>query len=214
MNVHTKTNKTIQAANKKRRGIILRVVLFLFICGMLWFIYTQWVIHAYKPASKATHTDVGIVLGAVLWGDTPSPALKERMDYALELYHDGRFDTFIVSGGLDRPNMRFTEAEGMANYLVDNGVPKDSILLENQATSTYENLLFSAEMMGSHADQSATIITHHYHGARSKEIAEFIGYRNPVLATTDSKVLNMAWHQLRESLAYTKWKLDELRLRL
>lgn len=194
----------------KRGSIILRVVLLLFICGLVWLSYTQWVIHSIRQPGELPHSDVGIVLGAVLWDNKPSPALKERLDHALQLYQEGKFDQFIVSGGLDHPTLTLTEAEGMANYLMDKGVPKNRIILENQATSTYENLLYSQELMSARGYTSAMIITHHYHGARSLEIAEFLGYKDPVVSTTDSQVLNMTWHQMRESLAYTKWKLDQI----
>ncbi|OPA74695.1 hypothetical protein BVG16_23340 [Paenibacillus selenitireducens] len=200
--------------SSKWGSIILRVVLLLFICGLVWLCYTQWVIHSIRNSSDLRHSDVGIVLGAVLWDNRPSPALKERLDHALQLYQDGKFDQFIVSGGLDHPKLRLTEAEGMANYLIEKGVPKDRILLENHATSTYENLLYSQEMMSEKGYSSAVIITHNYHGARSLEIAKFIGYKDPVISTTDSKVLRMAWHQMRESLAYTKWKLDQILIML
>ncbi|MNP74956.1 hypothetical protein D3C76_1719160 [compost metagenome] len=61
---------------------------------------------------------------------------------------------------------------------------------------------------------SAVIITHTYHGMRALDIAEFLDYDNPQLATTESKVLSMAYHKSREILAYSKWKLDECLLRL
>ncbi|WP_245583743.1 YdcF family protein [Paenibacillus terrigena] len=190
--------------------MIFRVMLLFVVCGLIWFVYTQWVIHNKSSGRELSHADVGIVLGAVLWDNKPSPALVERLDHALSLYQAGHFDTFIVTGGLDHPSLRLTEAQGMAAYLIERGVPSDHILLENQATSTYENLLFSREIMKDHGYKSAVIITHRYHGARSLEIANFLGYQSPVVSTTESKVLNMAWHQMRESLAYTKWKLDQL----
>jgi len=190
--------------------MIFRVVLLFVVCGLIWFVYTQWVIHNKLSNRELSHSDVGIVLGAVLWDNKPSPGLAERLDYALSLYQAGHFDSFIVTGGLDHPSLQLTEAQGMAAYLIERGVPSDRILLENQATSTYENLRYSQEIMNEHGYTSAIIITHRYHGARSLEIANFLGYHDPVVATTESKVLNMAWHQTRESLAYTKWKLEQL----
>lgn len=186
------------------------IIISIFVLGFLWFGFTQWIILTSDSMEDPPKSDVGIVLGAVLWDDKPSPALAERLDHALRLFQAGRFDRFIVSGGLDSSRHKLTEAQGMANYLMERGVPKDRIILENKATSTYENLVYSKEIMAEHHFKQAIIITHKYHGARSLEIAKFIGYEHPFLSTTDSKVLNLAWHQTREALAYTKWKLDQM----
>lgn len=149
-------------------------------------------------------------MGASMWGDHPSPGLRERLEHGLEEYHNGRFDTFIVSGGLDRPHYNYTEAEGMRNYLVEAGVPEERILLENEATSTYENLLFSQTIMNEHHYETALIITHDYHGARAMEIAKTLHYANPSISLTESTVLPMIKHKSREVLAYTKWTADRL----
>lgn len=158
--------------------------------------------------------DVGIVLGAALWDGEPSPALRERLDHALELYREGWFDAFILTGGYDYVGAKLTEAEGMRNYLVERGVPEEDILLENAARSTYENLVFSQNIMASRGWSKAVIITHTYHGARALDIARFLGYEDPVVSVTDSKVMNMAWHMARETLAYTKWQADKLLIRI
>lgn len=54
-------------------------------------------------------------------GAEPSPGLKERLEEALRLYRNGTVQRLIVSGGLDKPDFPYTEAEGMQRYLVDRG---------------------------------------------------------------------------------------------
>lgn len=161
-------------------------------------------------AAPSVRTEIGIVLGASLWGDEPSPGLRERLNKALELFKEGRFDYIIVSGGLDRPDANFTEAEGMANYLIDHGVSEDRIVLEGESTSTLENLRFSQRMMKERGWTSATIVTHDFHGMRALEIAQALRYEQPQIVTVSSEVLSPLWSRGRESLAYTKWKWDEL----
>ncbi len=158
--------------------------------------------------------DVGIVLGAALWGDEPSPALKERLDRAAELYKQHMFPRLIVSGGYDVPNAKLTEAEGMRDYLVNLGVPAKQIVLENKATSTYENVLFSKQLMDRSGWRKAIVITHRYHGLRALEMAKSVGMEDPGLAVMDSKALIMWWHLGRETLAYTKWQWDKLMLQI
>lgn len=184
------------------------------ILGCLWSGYVWWKMDRTQSSNLDTPSDVGIVLGASMWGDSPSPGLKERLDEALRLYQEKKFSQIIVSGGLDRPEYKYTEAEGMRMYLVAHGIPETSVVLENKARSTYENLLFSQDIMKERGWTSAVIVTHQYHGMRSKNIADFLKYNHPQLGLTESRTLQMKYHKPREVLAYTKWKVDELLIRL
>lgn len=156
--------------------------------------------------------DVGIVLGAALWGDVPSPGLEERLQQALRDYKAGKFSSLILTGGRDTPESKYTEAEGMANYLEKYGVPRSVMVLENHATSTYENLKYSQQLMEENHWTSSVIITHTFHGNRALEVAEALDYVHPKLSLTDSQVLKPLPNTLREVLAYSKWKMDQLSL--
>lgn len=213
----------IRKVSKRRRGrrgrrsfdsrhAIKITILVLLIAGVLWCALSFWKINSAATTDPMTGGDVGIVLGMSMWGDEPSPGLKERLDLGLKLYQEGKFSRFIVTGGLDEPALKFTEAQGMRNYLVQQGVPDSDIYVENEATSTYENLLYSKEIMDREGFASAVIITHTYHGRRAQEMAEQLGYSKMELGLTDSQVMSMAKHKTREILAYTKWKGQQLLL--
>ncbi|MHA0855298.1 YdcF family protein [Paenibacillus sp. CMAA1364] len=195
-----------------KRTIVAIVMIFLFV--LMWLGYVLWKINTVESTSDSQPVDVGIILGSSMWGDTPSPSLKERLDHGLKEYKKGKFKTFIVSGGLDKPEFNFTEAEGMRQYLLEHGVLDPFIVMENEATSTLENLKFSQYIMEQRGWTTALIITHTYHGMRSLDIAEYLDFQSPILSTTDSNVLSMPYHKSREILAYSKWKLDEFLLRL
>ncbi|MBE9915768.1 YdcF family protein [Paenibacillus donghaensis] len=200
---------------RKRRSPLKLVFIFaivLAVIGLIWAGYVWWKIENTNSSRLDGTSDVAIVLGASMWGDAPSPGLKERLDETLRLYREKRFKMIIVSGGLDRTDYKYTEAEGMRNYLIDQGVPAKSIILENKARSTYENLLYSQQIMKERGYVSAVIITHQYHGMRSKDIANYLNYDHPQLGLTESRTLQMKYHKPREILAYTKWKADELLL--
>ncbi|MGZ9584143.1 YdcF family protein [Paenibacillus marinisediminis] len=184
------------------------VLLSLFI---VWTLYTQWKIaEAGGEARLSDPADVGIVLGASLWGNAPSPGLKERLDLVVEQYNAGRFDDIIVTGGYDSSQSELSEAEGSKLYLMEQGVPEARIWLEPNSTSTLENLQFSKSIMDEHDWNTATIMTHSFHGTRAREIAEALDYDAIEVVTVKSKVLSPIWHPMRETLAYTKWKWDEL----
>lgn len=176
-------------------------------CGSLFIVINRF--EGQPPEGLPDPSDVGIVLGASLWDNKPSPGLRERLDHALSLYKSHVFGRFIVTGGLDAGGAVLTEAEGMRNYLLQQGVPADAIVVEPKATSTYENLNFSQLIMQERGWRTAVIVTHQYHGARSLDIAEALHYEHPQVSVTQSKVMNMAYHRTREVLAYTKWLLQK-----
>ena len=94
--------------------------------------------------------DYLIVLGCGLKKDgTPTPLLKGRLDLALRFYkkqiaQTGKAARFIVSGGQgsDEPQ---PEAASMRSYLLAQGIPEDSIIVEDRSTDTAENMKFSKQ---------------------------------------------------------------------
>ncbi|MDU0200120.1 MULTISPECIES: YdcF family protein [Paenibacillus] len=199
---------------RRRLAFLFRTVIVLFLLCVAWIIYVQWKVQVAPDQVLPKQVDVGIVLGASLRQDIPSPGLQERLDLAVNLYKQGKFKQLIVSGGLDHNGSKLTEAEGMRNYLVQKGLPAKSILIEPRATSTYENLLFSKQIMDEQGLVSSIIVTHSYHGSRSLDIAETVGLKEPLVSSIDSKVLFMPYHEARETLAYTKWIWDKLMLKV
>ncbi|MFD0670277.1 YdcF family protein [Cohnella sp. GCM10027633] len=172
-------------------------------CGTL---YAMIVSYGGEPKdASAVRADVGIVLGAGLWGDEPSPALKERLDYAIELYDDGMFGRIIVTGGKATPSSKITDAEGARNYLTGRGIPEDEIALDNLSKDTYENLTYARDIMAERGWQSAVVVTHGYHGSRAADMARKLRFSPVQVQVTDSKVLSIHYHEAREVLAYTKW---------
>ncbi|XOK64165.1 YdcF family protein [Paenibacillus elgii] len=202
--------KLIAPGFRRTASKLFRFMLAVGAVALLWVGFIQWRI-ATLPDEKLPPHDVGIVLGAALWQTTPSPALKERLDRAVELHQAGVIPRIIVSGGYDRTDSLLTEAEGMRNYLVERGVPSASIYLENEARSTLQNMLFSQTIMREHGWTSAVIVTHRYHAVRALDMARFLGYDSPSVSPMESSVLAMAWHKSRETLALTKWQWDKMR---
>lgn len=215
-----RTRPVITASKRRTSRLYRRLLLFLVGCVLIGILWTGFCLYQIgsvdgNPAASRYDqepADVGIVLGASMWGDAPSPGLQERLHQALADYRAGKFERLILTGGLDKPEYKYTEAEGMANFLISQGVPEEVLLLENESTSTYENLLFSREIMVDQGLESAVIITHTYHGNRAYEIAEMLDYDHPGLSLMETKVLKPNQTVLREVLAYTKWKMDQIRL--
>ncbi|MFS0722354.1 YdcF family protein [Paenibacillus sp. 1P07SE] len=205
--------KSAQAGSVTGRRILfklLRIGAFAAAFGVFWCGYLLWHISNYDHPRELEPADVGIVLGAALWNNVPSPGLGERLDLAIRLYEEERFDALIVSGGLDNNGSTITEAQGMRNYLVDHGIPPGAIVMEPEATSTYENLLHSRTIMETKGWSSAVIISHDYHSARAHNIAAYLRMEPFQVAGTKSRYISYAESELREVLAYTKWQMDKL----
>ncbi|MFD1954793.1 YdcF family protein [Paenibacillus thailandensis] len=214
-----KPNNRRGSSSRKRKSarpwlLLFRLMSWCIVAGVFWCGYLLYLINGYDYSRDAPKADAAIVLGAALWNDMPSPALKERLDSAYGLYKEGKVGKLILTGGLDGNGSKLTEAEGMRNYLVALGVPEDKLLLELKARSTYENLLFSKPIAEAYDLDRLLIVTHDYHASRADEIAGFLDYSNYTMAAFPSEVLNPVKNESREVLAYTKWKLDELLLSL
>ena len=103
-------------------------------------------IYVQAGRNQSRPVDAIVVLGAAQYDGRPSPVLQARLETALDAWNQGLAAVIIVTGG-NLPGDRFTEAEASQMWLVDNGVPADSILLENASNSTEENITGVAEIM-------------------------------------------------------------------
>ncbi|WP_329406022.1 YdcF family protein [Streptomyces sp. NBC_00704] len=128
------------------------------------------------PPPETTHV---IVLGAGLDGDRPGPLLTRRLERALALggarVPDMPGVVFVVSGGQGDDEVR-SEAEAMADYLRERGVPADRIVCEDRSVNTGENLRFSVALMdGTAPGRRATVVTSGFHVYRTTLLARRVG---------------------------------------
>lgn len=102
----------------------------------------------YNLLTKKKKYDAIIVLGAgLIDGLKPSRTLLNRLNKAIEIYKLSDEKSYIIVSGGRGSNEKISEAEAMKNYLVENGIQENLIILEEKSTSTYENLKFSKEKL-------------------------------------------------------------------
>ena len=118
----------------------------------------------------------------VLGGDQGS-----RIQYAVKLYNAGYAPYLVISGGPVYQND--TMAELMKAHAVELGVPKESILLENNADSTYNNAVLTKELLLQHNFKSAIIVSSNYHIRRVNLIFSNV-FKNTDISLTYSGVQN------------------------
>lgn len=121
--------------------------------------------------------DAVIVLGCSVIGDRISSPLKYRLDTAYEYYQKNPDALIVVSGG-QGPQENLPEGEAMYNYLVERGIPSDSILVEDKATSTNENYRYSKEILDDYfkgQPYRCVYVTNRFHCYRAGRLAEING---------------------------------------
>lgn len=177
-------------------GVIVLVVL----CGM---IATE-----FKSIGNP-NMDYIIVLGAQVRENGPSVALRYRLDAATDYLKQNSETLCIVSGG-QGANEPFSEAEGMANYLIENGIEESRIILEDKSTSTVENLKYSKILMEVPYD-SVGIVTNNFHMFRATRIAKAQGLNGVCGIAADSSTLYLPNNVLRECLGILKdWMMRNI----
>ena len=108
-----------------------------------------------------------IVLGAKVKGDRPSRALRKRLETALSYAEQNPSATLILSGG-QGPDEVCSEAASMREYLLQQGIPEEHILTEDQSTDTAENMRFSSQLLGEAAqNKKIAFFTTNYHVFRA-----------------------------------------------
>lgn len=132
-----------------------------------------------------------VVLGCGLVHGQVSPMLRSRLDRTIAVFHHsaaaGRTPVVVASGGQGEDEDR-TEADAMAEYLVDHGVPSGLVHREARSRNTRENLRFSGELLRDAAvDGRTLVVTNDYHVLRTAITARRTGLDAHVLGAPTSR---------------------------
>ena len=113
--------------------------------------------------------EIAVVLGGGLNADdSPKAATLARADAAAQLARK-RDVALIVSGSHgDGPKPRVTEAEYMARRIIERGIARSRIFIEDESRDTVSNAVFVAERhLAGIAPRPLVIVTSPFHMARS-----------------------------------------------
>lgn len=125
-------------------------------------------------ADGARPAEAIVVLGAAQYNGEPSPALRNRLDHALELYEEGLAPLIVVTGGRQDGDT-FTEATTGYNYLRDRGVPDSAIRKEVQGRTTYESLAATARFLRGEGLDEVVLVSGPAHSKRLSGISGDVG---------------------------------------
>lgn len=158
----------------KSIGKIIKALIILFIIS---FILIEGLIIVNGNTKSTSEVDYMIILGARLYGEVPSPALSERLKVAEVYLKDNPDIKVIVSGG-QGPDEYISEALAMERYLINRGIDKSRIILEDTSKSTYENISNSLgiiKQVDGVENPRVILVTNRFHVFRSKLLANRLG---------------------------------------
>lgn len=145
--------------------------------------------------NQNSNYDAIIVLGAGTYNNKPQPVLQARLEKASEIAKSNKDVKVIVSGGKSDGKV-YSEAEIMSRELKKLGVAEANIILEDEATSTLENIELSSDILGK--DKTYLIISSSYHLYRSQLICSYLDV-DCVTMPSDEKLF--IYGLLREPIA-------------
>ncbi len=165
--------------NLSKNGIYfyLKMCIILFVC-----LYTASAVFILLSASSnpTYKEDAIIVLGSgVDYDNTPSATASLRLDEAIEYYKKNP-DCYIIVTGSFSNNSKVTEALAMKNYLLENNIPENVILMEDKAKSTYQNFINTKIILDEYNidSENTVFVSQNFHLYRASFFAKEAGFNN------------------------------------
>jgi uncharacterized SAM-binding protein YcdF (DUF218 family) len=187
-----------------RRAALILALLVLWAGGNRWVAMglARSLEHRYLPPSPLPVVGAIVLLG----GGTASPesprpmteinSAGDRVLYSAWLYQQGKAPAILASGGLlDWTPLHTTPAEDMASLLQMMGVPPDAIWLQPESRNTYEDALYSAQILKEKGVRRILLVTSAWHMPRSVRLFQAQGL-DVVPAPTDFNVTDADWAEL------------------
>lgn len=181
-------------------ALLVVVLAWLALLGQIVFFDTQ------TPVERA---DAAVVLGAVVWGNEPSPVFRERINHGIALYKDRAVRKLVLTGGAGE-GMRYAESEIATEYAVSQGVPERDILVEVESHTTLGNLREIQPLLAEHDLDSLLIVSDPLHLCRALKMAEDLGLEAFPSATPTTRYRSLESQLpflLRESVLYIAYLL-------
>ena len=149
------------------------------------------------------NAEIAIVLGARSKGSEPTPVFRERIEFALQLYHQGKVEKILFTGAPGNP----PQAIVARDYATARGVPESALILETRSMTTIQNLRFAKELLPT-PKSKVLIVSDPLHLRRAMLMAEDLELDAAPAAVAETRVRSL-WSRgkmtLRESAAYLKY---------
>ena len=181
-----------------------KIILILAGIVILSFVIIEGCVISKMNEQGAERLDYIIVLGAQVRTSGPSKVLQYRLDRAAE-YLEENPDTYCILSGGEGANEPFPEAQGMADYMIRQGISEIRLVQETESMTTEENIRNSMKYVREGA--SVGIVTNDFHMFRALQIAKKQGLSHVTAITAGSAKLFLPNNMLREFFAEIKFLL-------
>ena len=180
--------------------ITTRVFTVCLILGLLVVGITEAIVIHASFGDPKEDVEYMVVLGAKVNADGPSVSLWDRICGAYEYLEEHPDVTCVVSGGqgTDEP---ITEAECMYRELVMLGIDPKRIWIEDEATSTWENMQFTLNLIEEKTGvrpEKLGVLSSEYHLFRASLFAKACNVEFVGIPARTSRVPQMINHFMRE----------------
>ena len=152
-------------SRKPRKSNVATAMVATFFAAIILFPLGQ--IYCFGTTDYRVKVDAAVVFGAQVYSSgTPSPALQDRLDTAIQFYQDGFTPILVMSGGIDVDGTN--EAEAMRDYAVERGVPASAIRLDEFGNNTQQTARNTVRSLQDSGFTKVATVSNFYHLARIK----------------------------------------------
>lgn len=112
--------------------------------------------------TKSDYQDADVL---IVFGCHLKFAIDERINYALEVLKSKKINKVILTGGIGAKG-DFNETEYMLNVLLDNGIDRDMIIMDEKSMTTEENVKNTIELLKSNdllTNKKIILLSHEPH---------------------------------------------------
>jgi uncharacterized SAM-binding protein YcdF (DUF218 family) len=155
-------------------------------------------------------SDAIVVLGSAQYNGVPSSIFEARLEHALALWEAGVAPVVVTVGGKAAGD-QFTEAEAGRDYLLEAGIPAESLLPVQEGVDTLESMRAVGAAFAERGWSDAVLVTDPWHAMRAERMAEDAGIaaessptrQGPAVQTRNTQFRYI----LRETAAYLLYRV-------
>lgn len=146
-----------------------------------------------------TDIDYIVILGAGIRRGKPSPMLEDRLKTGILLYNEGISKKILITG--DHENDDYDEVTVMKNYLLDQGIPEEDIVLDNYGISTYDSIYRVKKV---YKADKVVIVSQRYHLYRALFLSNNLDLESYGVEANLRYYYGQEYREIREILARNK----------
>jgi vancomycin permeability regulator SanA len=177
--------------------------------GVMLVLFQLLVAVFYGSADYRSKADAAVVFGGrVLDDGTLSPALRDRVLTAVDMYKSGLVDTLVMSGGVGKNKIE--QAVAMREYAVRRGVSSSSILVDNAGDDLDVGIANTTEIFTRYGLKKVLVVNQGYRLPRIRLAYRALGWevrtvpaeeaqpnmQTPLLVAKDTPFFWQSWVQV------------------